>query len=218
MEVTIDNREKHRIKPAINFFSKNNTVNIAKLEVGDYLFTENNQSCIFEYKTCKDFITSVNENRIFNQAINQVDCADYHFVCLEYTDVERRNICDELWRWNKISFTKSQFYGAIARLNTYTTVINAHNQRTCFELMEKQAKKCFDGRTIHKKHKKITTNPAFNYLCNCCYGVGSKTALSIVDELKVDSLVGLLNLDKDALLGVSGVGDKTADKILSYLK
>ena len=84
--------------------------------------------------------------------------------------------------------------------------------------MEKQAKKCFDNKTIHKSLKKVTKNSAMNYLVNCCYGVGTKTAENITGDLKLFTLQDLLNLDKELLLTVNGVGEKTADRILSNIK
>ena len=220
MIVTVDSKEKGRIKPSLFFFGENNTVSVEDMEYGDYLFTDEvtGETCAFEYKTCSDFITSVSENRIFNQAIEQANHFNYHFVVIEYTDELRKRLSEDLWYRNKISFTKGQFYGAIARLNTYTTVISAHNTSTCFELMEKQAKKCFDDKTIHKSLKKVTKNSAMNYLINCCYGIGTKTAENITGDLKLFTLQDLLNLDKPMLLTVNGVGEKTAEKILNNIK
>ena len=220
LRVTIDSKEKHRIKEALFFFGENNTVSVEDMEYGDYVFTdeETGKTCAVEYKTCSDFITSVNENKIFNQAIEQTKHFDFHFVCIEYTDQLRKKLSENLWFYKKISFSKSQFYGAIARLNTYTTVISAYNTRTCFELMEKQAKKCFDNKSVYKKLKKANDNSAQNYLINCCYGIGINTAENITGELKLFTLEDLLNLDKPMLLTVNGVGEKTADKILNQIR
>ena len=52
-----------------------------------------------------------------------------------------------------------------------------------------------------------------NYLTNCCYGIGTKTAENITGELKLFTLQDLLNLDKPMLLTVNGIGEKTAKKI-----
>ena len=220
IRVIIDAKEKSRIKPALFFFGENNSVNVLDMEFGDYVFIdeETKETCAFEYKTCSDFINSVNENKVFNQALNQAENFNYHFVCIEYTEPLRRRLSEDLWYRKKISFSKAQFYGAIARLNTYTTVITAENQKTCFELMEKQANKCFDNKTIHKTLKKQTKNSAMNYLINCCYGIGTKTAENITGDLKLFTLEDLLNLDKPMLLSVNGVGEKTAERILSNIK
>lgn len=220
MQVTIDSKEKSRIRPALFFFAENNEVTVEDMQFGDYVFTNENtgEQCAFEYKTCSDFINSVTENKVFNQAINQAENFKYHFVVIEYTEDLRRKLCENLWHHNKINFTKAEFYGAIARLNTYTTVLTAENTRTCFELMEKQAKKCFDNKTVYKRLKKVNDNSAQNYLINCCYGIGITTAENITAELGLFTLEDLLNLDKPMLLTVNGVGEKTADKILKTIK
>ena len=220
MKIAIDSKEKTRIRQALFFFGQNHEVSVEDMQFGDYVFTNesNGEQCAFEYKTCSDFINSVNENKVFNQAINQVENFKYHFVVIEYTEDLRRRLCEELWYHNKISFTKSQFYGAIAKLNTYTTVLTAESTRTCFELMEKQARKCFDDKPIYKQLKKVNENSAQNYLINCVYGIGMKTAENITGELKLFTLEDLLNLDKPMLLTVNGVGDKTAERILKTIK
>ena len=220
MIVTIDSKEKSRIRPAIFFFGQRNTVSVEDMEFGDYVFKDKDsgETCAFEYKTCSDFINSVQENKVFNQAINQTEHFNYHFVVVQYTEALRERLSEELWYRNRISFSKAQFYGAIARLNTYTTVLTAHNTETCFQLMEKQAQKCFDDKTVHKSLKKVTQNSAMNYLTNCCYGVGDVTAENVTAELKLFTLEDLLKLDKKMLLSVNGVGEKTADKILSNIK
>ena len=218
--VTIDNREKDRVKKGLFFFGENHSVTVEELDYGDYIFEdeESGKTCAFEYKTCSDFINSVSENKIFNQAIEQARHFDFHFVVIEYTDELRKKLSENLWFYKRITFSKSQFYGAIAKLNTYTTVITAQDNKTCFELMEKQAKKCFEDKTIQKKLKKVNSNSAQNYLVNCCMGVGVKTAENITAELKLFTLEDLLSLDEEKLLSVDGVGKRTVEKILKTIK
>ena len=116
MNVIIDSKEQDRIRPAMFYFSINNNVSVQELETGDYIFEENGKKAVFEYKTMPDFINSVTEGRVFNQAIDQQREFKNHFVIIEGTDDDRKQLCDEKYYATGVSFSKAQFYGAIARL------------------------------------------------------------------------------------------------------
>lgn len=218
MKVLIDTRENDRIRPAMFFFSINNNVSVEELDTGDFIFEENGQKAVFEYKKMSDFINSVMEGRVFNQAIDQQREFANHFVIIEGTDEDRKNICEELYCSTGVSFTKEKFYGAIARLNTFTTVLRVPNRKTAFEVMEQQAKKCFDDKAVAKVFPKSEGNAAFRYLCYCCQGVGSKTAEKIVNELKLNNLEDIMQLKKDALMSIYRIGESTADTILEQVR
>ena len=218
MKVLIDTRETDRIKPALFHFSIKNDVSIVELETGDYIFEEDEKQVVFEYKTMPDFITSVNEGRVFNQAIDQQSQFLYHFVIVEGTDEELTELCKELYYSTHVSFSKAQFYGAIARLNTFTTVLRVPNRKTAFEVMEQQAKKCFDDKAVAKTFPKSEGNAAFRYLCYCCNRVGSNTAEKIVDELSLNNLEDIIALKRDDLTSIYGIGDATADTILEQVR
>ena len=218
MKVTIDARETDRIRPAMFFFALHNNVSVEELETGDYLFEDNDKQTVFEYKTMADFINSVNEGRVFNQAIDQQRQFANHFVIIEGTDEDREKICQELYFSTGVGFSKAQFYGAIARLNTFTTVLRVPNRRTAFEVMEQQAKKCFDDKAVAKTFPKSEGNSAFRYLCYCCQGVGSKTAEKIVAELKLNNLEDIMSLKKDDLMSIHRIGESTATTILKQVR
>ena len=218
MRVYIDTRETDRIKPAMFYFSKNNSVSVVELESGDYIFVDDGKRVVFEYKTMEDFITSVNEGRVFNQAIDQQTQFLYHFVIIEGTDEEMQKICSDRYYSTGVSFSKAQFYGAIARLNTFTTVLRVPNRKTAFELMEVQSKKCMDEKAVAKSFPKSEGNAAFRYLCYCCNRIGSNTAEKIVDELSLNNLEDIMALKRDDLTSIYGIGDATADTILEQVR
>ena len=218
MKVFIDTRETDRIKPAMFYFSTKNSVSVEELDIGDYIFEEDEKQVVFEYKTMTDFINSVTEGRVFNQAIDQQSQFLYHFVIIEGTDEEMQKICSDRYYSTGVSFSKAQFYGAIARLNTFTTVIRAPNRKTAFEIMEVQSKKCFDDKAVAKSFPKSEGNAAFRYLCYCCNRIGSKTAELIVDELSLNNLEDIIALKKDELTNIYGIGDATADIILEQVR
>ncbi|MBQ3407948.1 MAG: hypothetical protein IJH12_01935 [Clostridia bacterium] len=218
MNVTIDTRETDRIRPAIFFFSIRNNVSVEELETGDYIFEDKGKQAVFEYKTMSDFINSVSEGRVFNQAIDQSNEFINHFVIIEGTDEDRKKESERKYWTSGVNFTKKQFYGAIARLNTFTTVLRVPDRKTAFEVMEQQAKKCFDDKVLAKTFPKSEGNSAFRYLSYCCRGVGAKTAEKIVQELKLNNLEDILNLKKEDLMSIHRIGATTADNILSQIR
>ncbi len=218
MRVIIDTRETDRIRPAMFYFSIRNNVSIEELETGDYIFEDNDKQVVFEYKNMSDFINSVMEGRVFNQAIDQQSQFISHFVIIEGTDEDRENEAEEIYKNSGLNFTKEQFYGAIARLNTFTTVIRVPNRKTAFEVMEQQAKKSLDDKVLAKTFPKSEGNAAFRYLCYCCLGVGAKTAEKIVEELKLNNLEDILKLKKDDLMSIHRIGATTAETILSQIR
>ncbi|MBE6503720.1 MAG: hypothetical protein E7Z76_05470 [Methanobrevibacter sp.] len=218
MNVTIDTRETDRIRPAMFYFSINNNVSVQELETGDFLFEDGEKQAVFEYKTMADFINSVTEGRVFNQAIDQQREFMNHFVIVEGTEEDRKTVTDELYYSTGLTFTKKQFYGAITRLNTFTTVIRVPNRKTAFEVMEQQAKKCFDEKAIAKVFPKSEGNSAFRFLCYCCQGVGPVTAEKIVEELKLKNLEDVMNLTKTDLMKINRIGDVTASSILEQVR
>ena len=217
MNVIIDTRETDRIRPAMFYFSINNNVSVQELETGDFLFEEDEKQAVFEYKTMSDFINSVTEGRVFNQAIDQQRQFKNHFVIIEGTEEDRKTVTNDLYYSTGLSFTKQQFYGAIARLNTFTTVLRVPDRKTAFEAMEQQAVKCFDGKAIAKVFPKSEGNSAFRFLCYCCQGVGPVTAEKIVDELKLKNLEDVMNLTKKDLMNINRIGDATASSILEQV-
>ena len=206
---TIDSREKERILYAKRFFGKYMPIT-AELNTGDYMFEneDTDEYVIFEYKTMKDFIGSVSDGRIWEQVKRMNDEFNWHFVVIEGTieDLQRENkrrmICKNIGR----PFSLNQFYGAIARLNCYTTVVQCHNQAQAFNYMEKQMLKIFDDTPLSKNFKHDGDNPALTYL-NCIGGVGFKTGKLICDEFNIKSLNDLLAVvENEDLTLIKGIG------------
>lgn len=214
--VKIDSREQTRVPYAKRFFSKYNPV-VSELATGDYIFKnmDTDEQVCFEYKTIKDFMGSISDGRIFEQVKRMNDEFDWSFIVIEGTieDLNRENNRRMLQKNTGRPFSLSQFYGAIARLNTYVTVTQCHNQAQCFNYLEKQALKIFDNEPLIKHFKKDTENSALNYLMSI-EGIGFKTADLIVSEFKINTLFDLLQLVENTdLKYIKGIGEKTADNI-----
>lgn len=218
---TIDSREKERIPYAKRFFDKYMPIT-AELLTGDFMFEngDTDEAVIFEYKTMKDFIGSVSDGRIWEQVKRMNDEFDWSFVVIEGTieDLNRENKRRMFQKNTGRPFSLAQFYGAIARLNTYTTVVQCHNQAQAFNYMEKQMLKIFDDTPLTKHFKSDADNPALNFLC-CINGINYKTAKLIVDEYNIKNLHELVVITHAVdFTVIDGIGQKKARLIEEAIK
>lgn len=218
MEILIDDREKKsRINKAKEYFEKKgDTVKIDHLDIGDYII---DNQVVFEFKTIQDFVQSVKSRRVFNQAIDQTLNFKYHFVVIVSTDRQRRAYFNKLIHsgWKHGYFDEDQYIGAIARLNTYTTVIQADYEKQAFKYMRSQARKCLDNKHVVKRLATKTDNPAFNWLMDIKH-IGDDTAELLVDNFDLFDLQSLFQLDYNKMQEVKGIGEETAKIVMNSIK
>lgn len=216
--IQIDDREKDsRIEKATEYFTEQgDNVQVTHLEIGDYII---NNEVVFEYKRLDDFIKSVKDRRVFNQAIDQSQNFKYHFVVVVSTDRQRRAYFNKSTRvgFKGGYFDEDQYIGAIARLNTYTTVIQADYEKQAFKYMRSQARKCLDKKHIVKRLATKTDNPAFNWLMDIKH-ISDNTAELLVDNFNLFDLESLFNLDYHDMQNVKGIGKETARIVMNSIK
>ena len=215
MLVQISDKEQSRIQSASNYYkSQGLEVTVENLEVGDYIF---NEKVVFEFKTIPDFVNSIQDGRVFNEAINQAENFDYHYVIIQGNESTRAKTLGMSRNWRPV--TMYQYLGAIASLNRFTTVIESYNPYIdeAYYRMLSTANKCLQNKPIVKKFPKKHKNPAYNYLAYCVYGVNNKRAHDIVYTCQLQTLEDLLNLTHQDLVKIDGIGDKLASKILDSI-
>ena len=215
MNITIDTREQNRIETATQYYeSQGHNVTIKELPIGDYIF---NNQVVFEYKTIPDFITSIQDGRVFNQAINMSENYDYHYIIIQGDEHTRSRSIGMSKNYIPVNIT--QYLGAIASLNRFTTVIESYNPivEEAYYRMLVTAKKALQDKPIVKKFPRKHKNPAFNYLCYCIYGINSKKAKIITDTYELKSLNDLLQLTTEDLTLIEGIGEKTAKNIIEAI-
>ena len=218
MKLTIDSREQTRIQEATTYYeSQGITVTVKEEQIGDYIFTDGNESVVFEFKTISDFVSSIQDGRVFNQAINQSENYDYHYVIIYGDEHTRARALAMSKHYREVTYF--QYLGAIASLNRYTTVIESYSPyiTEAYYRMLVTARKCLSNKPIVKKFPKKHKNPAYNYLCYCVYGVNSKIATKIVSQLELNTLEDILYLDHEKLLKINGIGTKLADRIITSI-
>lgn len=219
LNLTIDHREHDRVDSAIKFYEeKGVTVKVAELPIGDYIFTNGKDNVVFEFKLIEDFITSIQDGRVFNQAISQSEEYNYHFVLIHGSLYDRTQAI--IRSRDYVPMTIEQYIGSISSLNRYTTVLQCYNPAIdeAYFTMMKQAEKCLLKRPIVKKFPRKDKNVCFNYLAYCVYGISGKKAQKIVDELELSTLEDLLYLEHDKLTSVEGIGEKLADRIIDTIQ
>ena len=220
MKILIDTREKDRIKSATRYYTHElkQEVEVKELPIGDYIFTDGENSVCFEFKLINDFITSISSGRVFNQAINMAENYDYHFVVIRGTESERAKYLAISKNYQTV--TVFQYHGAIASLNRYTTVIESYTPyiNEAYYRMYIQTKKCLQNRPIVRKFEKKHKTPALNYLTYCIYGLNYKRAKLITDTYDLHSLNDLNTLTIDKLKEIDGIGENTAKRIMEAIK
>ena len=215
MNITIDTREQSRIESATEYYeSQGHTVTVTELPIGDYIFQD---KAVFEYKTIPDFISSIQSGRVFNQAINMAENYDYHYIIIQGDEHTRSRSIGMSKNYIPVNIT--QYLGAIASLNRFTTVIESYNPiiQEAYYRMLITAKKCLQNKPLVKKFPRKHKNPAFNYLCYCIYGINSKKAKLITETYELKSLNDLLQLTTEDLQNIEGIGEKTAKNIIEAI-
>ena len=215
MKVQISDKEQSRIKQAEKYFTELGLqTEVTNLKYGDYLF---DNQVAFEYKTMADFIASIQDHRVFNEAINQAENYNWHYVLIQGNEHERSKCIAMTKHYQPV--TIFQYHGAIASINRYSTVIECYTPwvNEAFYKMYIQAKKDLSTKPIVKKFPRKHKNAAFNYLCYCVYGINAKKAQRIVEHNKLDTLNDLMNLTVDDLTQIEGIGQKTAKTIIGAI-
>ena len=85
--VQISDKELKRIPQAEEYFqSLGLETEVTNLQYGDYVF---DGKVAVEYKKMSDFIASIQDNRVFNEAINQAENFDWHYVLIHGNEHDR---------------------------------------------------------------------------------------------------------------------------------
>lgn len=205
MIVKIDNRENARHCEAVKFYRERYKIIIEEMPIGDFIFSDNKTEVVFEYKTFKDFQRSVNEGRVFDQAIRQCKNFRYHFVVVEL-DSKMNNL-----------YGIPKYCEAIASLNTFTTVIICSNFKLALKIMEKQAEFCLEKHPLTKRPSEKLDNVACNYLM-LVNGVDKIKAHSICKHLGLRTFEDLKRVTTKQLTKVPGIGPITAQKITASIQ
>ena len=224
MNITIDTREKDRKQRADIFYSgKGHTTKIQMLDVGDYLFDD---QVVFEYKEIGDFMSSILNESLFNEAANQSLIYPFHYVMIVG---DMRNYVEKNWVYSKsrwsgdypkyIVSNYSRYYGALRRLRTFTTPIECSDEKQAFYEMLLQSIKCLDGKSRYYSNvtRQADVQDAVDVLLTSCKGISIKKAEAIRKTHNLDNIYDLMNLTINDFKLIGGIGDKTATNVYEFL-
>ena len=215
MKVQIDSREKDRVRSATKYYTEQGLeVEVCELEIGDYLF---NDKVCFEFKLISDFVSSIQDHRVFNQSVEMAENYEHNFVII-HGDLHTRSKAIAMSK-NYRPVNLFQYIGAISSLNRYVTVLQCYSPfiNESYYTMMKQAEKCLSDKPIVKKFPRKHKNPALNFLMYSIYGINSKKAHQITNTYQLESLTDLMNLTVEDLTLIEGIGEKTATNIIEAI-
>ena len=215
MLVQIDTREKDRVKSAKEYYEQQKLeVDVCELEIGDYLF--DNKVC-YEFKTVSDFVASIQNGKVFNQAINMAETYHYNFVIIQGDDHSRAKALSMSRNYHEITYFG--YLGAIASLNRFVTVIESYSPfiNEAYYRMLINAKKSLSQKPIIRKFPKKDKNTAFNFLCYTIYGINHKKAKNIVEAYDLKTLSDIQQLTMEKLTAIDGIGEKNAERIMNAI-
>ena len=224
MNILIDSREKARKIRAADFFAgKGHSSTIKSLDVGDYVFSDR---VVFEYKEIGDFMSSVINESVFNEAANQALEYDFHYVIIQG---DLRGWLDDNWkyvntkwknRYDKYLHTNlGRYFGALRRLRTFTTPIIVIREEQAFDEMLLQAIKCLDGKTKFYTNvtRPIPSQDPVDVLLTSVKGISSKKAEAIRKHHTLNNVYDLMNLTINNFEEVEGIGAKTSTNIYEFI-
>lgn len=224
MNILIDSREKARKIRAADFYAeKGHSSTIKSLDVGDYVFSD---QVVFEYKEIGDFMSSVLNESVFNEAANQALEYPFHYVIIAG---EMKSFVKGNWAYNKskwngdypkyIVSNYNRYYGALRRLRTFTTPIEVSDEKQAFYEMLLQAIKCLDGKTKFYSNvtRPVPSQDPIDVLLTSVKGISSKKAESIRKTHNLSNIYDLMNLTINNFEEVEGIGSKTSTNIYEFI-
>ena len=224
MDILIDSREKQRKIRAADFYAgKGHSSTIKSLDVGDYVFSD---QVVFEYKEIGDFMSSVLNESLFNEAMNQALEYDFHYVIVQG---DLRSWLDDNWKYVNTKWRNrydkylhsnlGRYFGALRRLRTFTCPIIVEREEQAFDEMLLQAIKCLDGKSKFYSNvtRPVPSQDPIDILLTSVKGISSKKAEAIRKTHNLENIYDLMNLTINNFEEVEGIGSKTSTSIYEFL-
>ena len=221
MTLIIDSREKSLLTDLV--LKKAESLNVPTekkwIEIGDYVIGD----VCFEAKSSLDFLTSVMSKRLWTQLDNMDRCYKTNVVivygsladALEYTQYSNKHTTMPINR--KKQLLTNKFYGGLGRIIMDTDIkpVWVTNENNAAAIICSVAKMQPIDRPAIKPHifKRMTTDDVRVNILSTIKGVSEKKAKMLIK--KYGSLMEIGDCTKKELCSLDGVGNTTAERILS---
>lgn len=207
MKIIIDFQETRN--GLIDFIDKKIDLKIEKLKVGDFIISKD---VIVERKTVDDFVSSLIDGRLFNQAKNMRENYPFPIFIIEgdFDGFFSRNISSKAVWSSLISLI----------LNYDSKLLFTSSLKETAEVLELLAKK----EQLHEKKeivlrnklRKLTLKEQQQFLLEGLPGIGPKLAKNLLNTFKTPQKV--INASFDELVKVEKIGPKKGKLILKILR
>lgn len=180
---------------------------IAHLEIGDYAIGDR---VLVERKTTRDFVDTLVDRDLLGQLRALADAVLRPVLVVEGTDLfGQRNIHPNAIR------------GALAAIavDMGVTLLYTADENETAEMLLVLARREEGAHGERKVHPHKTQRPLREqqeYVVSSLPDVGPRTARALLDEF--GSILGVLSADREALEAVPGIGKKTAERIVSFVR
>lgn len=228
-DIIIDSHEKDRGIRAYNDYLNKYSIDISPLKYGDYLFNTNDgKQVIFEYKTCKDFINSMENKSLFNEVSNQSIHMEYSYLIIvgDFDEtIEELYFTVDYYRYKYKSLRKikinltNQINGALNRLYAmYVPIVFVENEKIAFKKMLEISLKIADnkkyGGIVRPSRKDLVEDNCALFLTTT-NGIGEKKAKNITNELDINCLDDLCKMKPSDFASVTKI---TNDNVIEIWK
>ena len=202
--ILIDDRERAGPVPDELARSEGFAPEIRRLEVGDYLV---DGRLLFERKTLIDLAQSIKQGRLFDQALRLAQSPVRSALILEGTTADLRA---SGMRWEAVQ-------GALVTVSLFIglPLLRARSPKETVRTMEfaaLQSRAIATGALPRRGRRPKGKSALQGYILQGLPGVGPERAHRLLDRF--GSVRAVLTADREALASVSGIGARTAGKIV----
>ncbi|MFC1754294.1 DEAD/DEAH box helicase [Thermoproteota archaeon] len=207
IKIFVDDREKGNgiVKDLVD---QNIKVNMKRLGVGDYILSSR---CAVEYKKVPDFVDSIIDGRLLQQAKDLKQNYERPLIIVEGTEdiYSQRKIQPNAIRGMLATIAVS--YG-IPILQTKTFKESSALIAAIAKREQEENQKDFN---LHKDRKPLTSKEQQEYIISSLPGVGPALAKPLLKEFS--TVKDIINASEDELKNVDKIGDKKAKEIQEIL-
>ena len=203
VHIVVDDREKAGGVPAALKARSDATVEIARLDVGDYRVE---RRVVVERKTATDFAASLIDGRLFHQAAALAATPERTVLLLEGSGAE----------WRDTGVRREALQGALITIGVFygvTILRSADPQETARLLVYvgRQAQRCVHGGLPRPGYRPKGKRARQLFLLQGLPGVGPERAARLLERF--GSVQSVMTASADDLAAVNGIGERTAAKI-----